>query len=163
MIRIQNGILHTVECGSYERGYVDVENGKIVGFGAMQDAPAYSGEVFDAEGGFIFPGMIDAHSHIGISEEGLRWEGEDCNETTNPVTPDMRVVDGFYPFDIAIPKARRAGITTVNACPGSTNVIGGQTAAIKLYESFGFEQVGKRPGFYQKPTEDAYVMVCKIK
>ena len=37
------------------------------------------------------------------------------------------------------------------------------TAAIKLYESFGFEQVGKRPRFYEKPTEDAYVMVCKIK
>ena len=30
MIRIQNGILHTVECGSFETGYVDVENGKIV-------------------------------------------------------------------------------------------------------------------------------------
>ena len=145
MIRIQNGLLHTVECGSYENGYVDVENGKIVGFGALCDAPAYSGEIFDAEGGFIFPGMIDAHSHIGISEEGKRGEGEDCNETTNPVTPDMRVMDGFYPFDIAIPKARRAGITTVNACPGSTNVIGGQTAAVKLYGTDIADMVIKTP------------------
>ena len=145
MIRIQNGLLHTVECGSYENGYVDVENGKIVGFGALSDAPAYHGEIFDAEGGFIFPGMIDAHSHIGISEEGKRWEGEDCNETTNPVTPDMRVMDGFYPFDIAIPKARRAGITTVNACPGSTNVIGGQTAAVKLYGTDIADMVIKTP------------------
>ena len=145
MIRIQNGLLHTVECGSYENGYVDVENGKIVGFGALCDAPAYSGEIFDAEGGFIFPGMIDAHSHIGISEEGKRWEGEDCNETTNPITPDMRVMDGFYPFDIAIPKARRAGITTVNACPGSTNVIGGQTAAVKLYGTDIADMVIKTP------------------
>ncbi len=145
MIRIQNGILHTVECGSFEVGYVDVENGKIVGFGALADAPACSGEIFDAEGGFILPGMIDAHSHIGISEEGVRWEGEDCNETTNPVTPDMRVMDGFYPFDIAIPKARRAGITTVNACPGSTNVIGGQTAAVKLYGKNISDMVIKTP------------------
>ena len=145
MIRIQNGLLHTVECGSYENGYVDVENGKIVGFGALSDAPAHHGEIFDAEGGFIFPGMIDAHSHIGISEEGKRWEGEDCNETTNPVTPDMRVMDGFYPFDIAIPKARRAGITTVNACPGSTNVIGGQTAAVKLYGTDIADMVIKTP------------------
>ena len=145
MIRIQNGLLHTVECGSYENGYVDIENGKIVGFGALCDAPAYNGEIFDAEGGFIFPGMIDAHSHIGISEEGKRWEGEDCNETTNPVTPDMRVMDGFYPFAIAIPKARRAGITTVNACPGSTNVIGGQTAAVKLYGTDIADMVIKSP------------------
>ena len=145
MIRIQNGILHTVECGSFEVGYVDVENGKIVGFGALADAPACSGEIFDAESGFILPGMIDAHSHIGISEEGVRWEGEDCNETTNPVTPDMRVMDGFYPFDIAIPKARRAGITTVNACPGSTNVIGGQTAAVKLYGKNISDMVIKTP------------------
>ncbi len=134
MIRIQNGILHTVECGSYQNGYVDVENGKIVGFGSLEDAPKEGvDEIFDVKGGVIFPGMIDAHSHIGISEEGKRWEGEDCNETTSPVTPDMCAMDGFYPFDIAISKARRAGITTVNVCPGSTNVIGGQTAAVKLY------------------------------
>lgn len=145
MIRITNGLLHTVECGSYEKGYVDIENGKIIRFGNMADAPVHSGETFDAEGGFIFPGMIDAHSHIGISEEGVRWEGEDCNETTGPVTPDMRVVDGFYPFDIAIPKARQAGITTVNACPGSTNVIGGQTAAVKLYGKNIRDMVIKAP------------------
>ena len=145
MIRIQNGLLHTVECGSYQNGYVDIANGKIIGFGSLADAPAWSGEIYDAEGGFIFPGMIDAHSHIGISEEGKRWEGEDCNETTNPVTPDMRVMDGFYPFDIAIPKARRAGITTVNACPGSTNVIGGQTAAVKLYGRNIADMVIKTP------------------
>ena len=145
MIRIQNGILHTVECGSYQNGYVDIENGKIVGFGNLSDAPVADCEIFDADGGFIFPGMIDAHSHIGISEEGKRWEGEDCNETTNPVTPDMRVMDGFYPFDIAIPKARRAGITTVNACPGSTNVIGGQTAAVKLYGTNIADMVIKSP------------------
>lgn len=44
----------------------------------------------------------------------------------------MRVVDGINPFDIAIPKARRAGVTSVVVAPGSTNVIGGQAAVIKL-------------------------------
>ncbi|MBS5567745.1 MAG: amidohydrolase [Clostridium sp.] len=116
----------------YENGYVDAENGKITAFGSMNDAPVYSGETYDAEGGYILPGLIDAHTHIGISEEGLRWEGEDCNEATDPVTPYMRAVDGINPFDTAIPKARRAGITTVAVSPGSTNVIGGQIAAIKL-------------------------------
>ncbi len=131
-MRIQNGVLLTIENGRYENGYVDFENGVITAFGDMAEAKAYDGEVLDAQGGYIMPGLMDAHTHIGISEEGVRWEGEDCNETTSPVTPDMRVVDGFYPFDIAIPKARKAGITSVVVSPGSTNVMGGQAAVMKL-------------------------------
>lgn len=131
-MRIQNGILVTIENGRYENGYVDFENGVITAFGDMASAASYDGEILDAQGGYIMPGLMDAHTHIGISEEGLRWEGEDCNETTDPITPDMRVVDGINPFDIAIPKARRAGVTSVVVAPGSTNVIGGQAAVIKL-------------------------------
>lgn len=140
-MRIINGILLTMEGQNYENGYVDFEDGVITAVGNAADAPAYDGEVLDAQGGYILPGLIDAHSHIGISEEGFRWEGEDCNETTSPVTPDMRAMDGFYPFDIAIPKARKAGVTTVVVCPGSTNVIGGQTAAIKLSGCNDVEQM----------------------
>ena len=98
-MRIQSGILLTMGGERYENGYVDAENGKITAFGSMNDAPVYSGETYDAEGGYILPGLIDAHTHIGISEEGLRWEGEDCNEATDPVTPDMRAVDGINPFE----------------------------------------------------------------
>lgn len=144
-MRITNGILLTMEGQNYENGYVDFENGVITAVGDAANAPAYAGEVLDAQGGYILPGLIDAHSHIGISEEGFRWEGEDCNETTSPVTPDMRAMDGFYPFDIAIPKARRAGVTTVVVCPGSTNVIGGQTAAIKLAGTDVEQMVLKSP------------------
>ena len=131
-MRVQNGILMTMEGTPIPCGYVDFEDGKITGCGAMEDAPAYSGEILDAKGGYILPGFIDAHTHIGISEEGLRWEGEDCNETTGAVTAEMRVTDGFNPFDTAIAKARRAGVTAAGVSPGSTNVIGGQIAAVKL-------------------------------
>ncbi len=140
-MRIQNGILVTIEHGRYESGYVDFENGLITAFGDMSEAAPYCGEIYDAQGGYIMPGLIDAHTHIGISEEGLRWEGEDCNETTDPVTPDMRVVDGFNPFDIAIPKARRAGITSAVVSPGSTNVIGGQAAFVKLTSDADVERM----------------------
>jgi len=140
-MRIQNGVLITIENGRYEQGYVDFENGVITAFGSMTDAAPYDGEVFDAQGGYIMPGLMDAHTHIGISEEGIGWQGEDCNETTDPVTPDMRVVDGIYPFDIAIPKARRAGVTSVVVAPGSTNVIGGQAAVIKLISCRNVEQM----------------------
>jgi len=140
-MRITNGILLTMEGQTYENGYIDFENGVITALGDAKDAPAYDGEVLDAQGGYIMPGLIDAHSHIGVSEEGLRWEGEDCNEATGNVTPDMRAMDGFYPFDTAIPKARKAGITTVVASPGSANVIGGQTVAVKLLSSNNVQQM----------------------
>ena len=131
-MRIQNGVLLTMEGQRFENGYVDFENGKITAFGDMADAPACGGEIFDANGGYILPGLMDAHTHIGIGEEGLRWEGIDYNEITNPVTPQLRVIDGFNPFDTAIPKAVAGGVTTVGVAPGSANVIGGQIAAIKL-------------------------------
>ena len=131
-MRIINGVLLTMEGQRFENGYVEFENGKITAFGDMADAPAYGGETFDAQGGYILPGLMDAHTHIGIGEEGLRWEGIDYNEITNPVTPQLRVIDGFNPFDTAIPKAVAGGVTTVGVAPGSANVIGGQIAAIKL-------------------------------
>lgn len=140
-MRIENGILVTIENGTYEKGYVDFENGKITAFGDMAAAPAYDGEIMDAQGGYIMPGFMDAHTHIGISEEGMRWEGEDCNETVHPVTPDMRVVDGINPLDIAIPKARKAGITSAVVSPGSTNVIGGQAAVMKLCRETNVEKM----------------------
>ena len=131
-MRIENGILLTMEGPAIQRGYVDFEKGVITGCGPMETAPAYEGEVMDAKGGYILPGFIDAHTHIGISEEGFRWEGEDCNETTGAVTAEMRVVDGINPFDTAIAKARKAGVTAAGVSPGSTNVIAGQIAAVKL-------------------------------
>ena len=131
-MRIQNGILLTMEGECFEHGYVDLEGGKISGFGDMAKAPAAAGEVYDAEGGYILPGFIDAHTHIGISEEGLRWEGADYNESTRSVTPEMQAVDGFNPFDTAIPKALAGGVTTAAVSPGSANVIGGWIAAVKL-------------------------------
>jgi len=146
MIRIQNGYLNTIEYGTFEKGYVDIDSsGKISAFGAMEDAEAIGEggdwEILDAEGGYIMPGIIDAHCHLGIGEEGLRWEGEDYNETTDPVTPDLRAMDGFYPFDTAVPKARAAGVTAVNICPGSTNIFGGQTAMLKLRKTADVEKM----------------------
>lgn len=131
-MRVQNGIVLTMEGAPIPCGYIDFADGIITGCGHMENAPPYSGEVLDAKGGYILPGFIDAHTHIGISEEGLRWEGEDCNETTSAVTAEMRVTDGFNPFDTAIAKARRAGVTAAGVAPGSTNVIGGQIAVVKL-------------------------------
>ena len=112
-MRIINGKLLTMEGQCFEKGYVDFENGVITAFGDAQGAAAAQGEVFDAEGGVIMPGFIDAHTHIGISEESIREEGEDCNEITDPVTPQMRAIDGIYPNEDAFRRAVDAGITEI--------------------------------------------------
>lgn len=131
-MRITNGVLITITGRQYQNGYVDFENGKITAYGDASESNAVVDEIYNARGGYILPGFIDAHTHIGVCEEGVRWEGDDCNESTDPVTPQMDVIDGFYPFDIAIPKAVSGGVTTAVVCPGSTNVICGKIAAIKL-------------------------------
>ena len=146
-MRIFNGILLTMsERGArrYERGYVDFDDGLITACGAMDEAPPYDGETLDAGGGYIVPGLIDAHTHIGLSEEGMDWRGDDCNEATDPIMPHLYAADGINPFDTAIPKAVRAGVTSALVAPGSLNLIGGRVCAIKLTGTTTDEMLMKR-------------------
>ena len=90
-------------------------------------------EVFDAAGMYVMPGMIDAHSHIGLFNEAMGWEGEDGNEGSDPVTTEMNAIDGINPFDESFEEALRGGVTTACTGPGSANVLGGSFATISLY------------------------------
>lgn len=145
-MKIINGIVLTMAGPNYERGYVTVRDGKITAVGPMDDgACAEDDEVFDAQGGYVLPGFIDAHTHIGVISESINVAAEFCNEMSNPVTPELRIVDGIYPFDTAFPKAVRSGVTSAVVCPGSGNVIGGQIAAIKLAGTRVDDMVIKAP------------------
>ncbi len=127
-----NGILHTMAAPTIARGYVSFENGKIVATGAMADLvlPA-DAEVMDVSGCHIYPGLVDAHTHLGVFGDSLGFEGEDGNEITDPITPQLRAIDAINPFDRCFQEAREAGITCVVTGPGSANPIAGQLAAIK--------------------------------
>ena len=121
-MRIVNGKLLTMEGQCFENGYVDFENGVITAFGDAKDAPAAKGEVLDANGGYIMPGLIDAHTHIGIAEESVRDEGDDCNEITDPVTPQLRAINCTDPSEVAFARSVAAGITSLVVGPGSGHV-----------------------------------------
>ncbi|EHQ87769.1 amidohydrolase, imidazolonepropionase [Desulfosporosinus youngiae DSM 17734] len=127
---IKNGQIKTM-AGREFLGNIMIEGTKITAlFETLDDLPA-DAEVIDALGCLVLPGFIDAHCHVGIGEEIYRWEGEDFNEMTDPVTPDMRAIDGINPEDEGFRDARLGGVTAVFTVPGSANVIGGTGVVMK--------------------------------
>ena len=130
MILLKNGIVHTMESAPFT-GDVLIDGASILAVAARLDAP--DAERIDASGCHVIPGIIDAHCHIGMWEDGMGEEGADGNECSDPITPQMRAIDGLNPFDPCFDEAVAAGITTVVTGPGSANVIGGQFAALKTH------------------------------
>lgn len=130
MLLIKNGKIFTMAGTNYENGSVLIDDGKIVEVGQNVTIPE-NAEVIDVNGAWVMPGIIDAHCHIGICEENMGFEGDDCNEMTDPVTPQLRAIDAINPMEEGLAKAVRGGITSVVTGPGSANVIGGQFVAMK--------------------------------
>ena len=104
--------------------------GKIAAIGENLEATA-DAEVFDAAGLQVFPGFVDAHTHIGLDGYGIGYEGCDYNEMNDIWTPQLRAIDGINPRDPSLADARRAGVTCVCTGPGSANVLGGTFLAMK--------------------------------
>lgn len=127
---IKNAVIYTMAGEVIENGYIEFDK-KIRSLGDMSQCP--DGEAYDAKGKSLYPGFIDAHTHIGIIEDSLNFEGDDCNEMTDPVTPELRAVDAVNALDKCFEEAYRAGVTCTLTGPGSANPIAGQIAAVKTH------------------------------
>ncbi len=115
-------------------GTVLIENGRIAAVGAVDVVAVPDGaEVVDAAGSWVLPGFIEAHGHVGVSEEAEGWAGQDTNEMTEPVTAHVRAIDAINPADMGFRDAISGGVLAVNVNPGSGNPIGGQTVALKCW------------------------------
>ena len=133
MLLIKNGYIKPMVGDDIANGCVLVDNnGKIAAVGVQIAAPE-GAEVIDAGGRLVTPGCVDAHSHIGLDDEFMRWEGNDYNESSDPVTPQMRAIDSIYPQDGGFASAVKGGVTAACTGPGSANVVGGTFVAIKLH------------------------------
>ena len=135
MICIRNGLVFDAVHEMPEKKDILIKDGKIAQIGTEFAIPAEC-EIVDAEGLYVYPGFIDAHSHVGTMGSGIGFEGDDVNEMTDILTPQLRIIDGIQPMDIVFEEAREGGVTTVCTGPGSANVVGGTFVAMKT--------VGKR-------------------
>lgn len=132
-LAVLNGTVALGDGTLIDNGTVVIEDGTIVAVGSDTAVPP-GAEIVDAQGGWITPGLIDAHTHISVKGEPA-WAPSvaDITEITSPITPTMRAIDALNPADRAIPAVRGAGFTTVCALPGSGNLVGGQSVVFKTH------------------------------
>ncbi len=144
MLLIKGKLVKPITGPDIPDGEVLIDGGKIAAVGKNLEVPEGT-EIYDASDCIVTPGLMDAHTHIGLDEEAIRWEGADYNEMSDPVTPNMRGIDGINPQDEAFRMALEGGVTAAMTGPGSANVIGGTFTAIKLYGTVTDKMVLKDP------------------
>lgn len=132
ILTFTNAYIYTAEGSPIECGYLRTEGKIITDVGDMSSFVSKEGEqITDLCGRSIYPGFIDAHTHLGMWDDGLGFEGDDGNEDSDPVTASLRAIDAINSFDRCFAEAHSSGVTTVVTGPGSANPIGGSMAAIK--------------------------------
>ena len=131
MLFIKNGYIKTMVTEDIENGCLLIgDDGRIAAVG-KDIAPPEGAHIIDAEGRLVTPGCVEARCHVGLGEPLIGWAGSDINESTDPVTPQMRAIDGINPRSPNFADAVRGGVTSLCVAPGSANIVGGTAVAIK--------------------------------
>lgn len=137
MILIKQGMVHDAVHEEAYQADILIADGKIKKIAPVLDGKIVNDAmVIDASGKQIYPGFVEAHCHLGLDGYGVGFEGQDYNEATDSLTPQLSAIDGINPQDPTFSMALKAGVTCVATGPGSSNVLGGTFCAIKT--------VGKR-------------------
>jgi imidazolonepropionase-like amidohydrolase len=126
------------------KGTILIRDARIEAIGTNIRVPA-DAEAWSLKDKVIIPGMIDAHTHLGLTQDGVGAAHSDEDEVDDPIVPHLRALDAINPEDIAFKDALRGGVTTVGVMPGSHNVICGQPAAVKVTGSTVEKMVVRAP------------------
>src|SRR5688572_26070402 len=141
---IRNATIMTATGQEIQGGSILLRDGRIVAVGTSVDAPS-DATVVDGTGKWVTPGVIDTHSHLGVYAAPGTFAESDGNEATRPVTAEVWAEHSFWPQDPQIPLALAGGVTTIQALPGSANLIGGRSAVLKLIPGRSVQEM-KFPG-----------------
>lgn len=145
MYAIKGGKIFTMDdAGIIDNGIILVEGERIKSVGCEAVIPVGC-TVIEAGGKYITPGFIDSHTHLGLEEEIYRVEGDDVNECTDPITPQLQAVDGINFMDLGFADALRGGVTRAMSMPGSANILGGQAVFLKNLADGMSEMIYKNP------------------
>jgi imidazolonepropionase-like amidohydrolase len=126
-----------------ESAVIVTQNGKILDVGDIE--PPSDAEAVDLSGFIVTPGLVDAHTHIGVCSEGFPPEMDDTNDMVDPVAPHLRALDAINPDDMAFAEAAAGGVTCIQVLPGSGNVIGGQGVILKTKRDIVERMVVREP------------------
>ena len=142
LLAVYAGRIYTVGKGTITDGVVLIEDGKVRqvgprdGFTLPEGASVLTTAV-------VTPGLIDAHTVVGLSGRYNIPADQDQDELSDPNQADLRVLDGFNPSEPLLEFLRTQGVTVVHALPGRMNVIAGQTGIFRTY-GHGAEQMALR-------------------
>ncbi|KAI0677231.1 composite domain of metallo-dependent hydrolase [Trametes maxima] len=133
---IKNATLWTGARNGSEIVYGDIllDKGLVRGIGYIPEALYADGDtdVVDAHGGWVTPGLVDLHTHVGLISAPVTAGSIALSSPHGPVVPWLRSIDGFNTHDEAFALAVAGGVTSVQVLPGSENAIGGQAFMVKL-------------------------------
>jgi imidazolonepropionase-like amidohydrolase len=130
-LALTEALIMTASNGVIPKGTLVIHNGVIEAVGDKIKLPKDT-EVWNVKNQVLIPGMIDAHTHLGLRQDGVSADQSDEDEVGDPVVPHIRAIDAINPEDIAFRDAVMGGVTTVGIMPGSYNVVCGQPAAVKV-------------------------------
>jgi imidazolonepropionase-like amidohydrolase len=130
-VLIRNATILTAAGPELPRASILFADGKISAVGPQVTAPP-DATVIDGTGKYVTPGIIDAHSHLGVYAAPATVSLSDGNEATDPVTAQVWAEHSFWPQDPQIPLAIAGGITVIQVLPGSANLVGGRSATLRL-------------------------------
>lgn len=145
VLAIKGGTILTMAGEPLRGGTILVHNGKIAEIGNQVEIPK-GAQIVDASGKYVIPGIIDAMTYYGIRPP-------DRNDVSNPVTPENRAIQAFYPFSDFLEEGGGSrnkelligGITSIYIAPGNRQVIGGQGAVVKTFGKYPDEMILLEP------------------
>jgi imidazolonepropionase-like amidohydrolase len=131
-IALRGGKLLTVSHGVIENGVVVMQNGRITAVGASSTPIPAGAKVIDVTGMTVYPGLIDAETHLGLTEISADRMTDDMIEPSDEIMPHMHVYDAFHAETALIPVARINGITNAIVAPAIGDTLPGQDSFIQL-------------------------------